>query len=139
MIHHAAYSFCEGYGIADTGLRDSPLKLSIVVSSDGVYIPPKPAMRLHRYQCYLLRFLNYYVGSTDNSRRGNTARTIKITYDNQQWVYIKEFYCKSSMIWPFEGRLGTILMDDIKCTHDMHKMLCSSCYTMTTEAGGSAL
>ena len=49
MIHHAVYSICEGYGLADTVLRDYPLQLSIVVSLDGVHIPPTPAMRLHQY------------------------------------------------------------------------------------------
>jgi len=38
-----------GYGLADTGIHDNPLQLSIVVSSDSVYISPTSAMRLHQY------------------------------------------------------------------------------------------
>ena len=45
MIHRAAYSICEGYGLADTVLRDYLLQISIVVSLDGVHIPPTPAIR----------------------------------------------------------------------------------------------
>ena len=52
---------------------------------------------------------------------------------------IKEFYCKSCMIWSFEGRLGTILMDDIKCTHICTKCyVASSSYTNDDGAGGGA-
>ena len=90
-----------GYGLADTGMHDTPLQLSIVVSSDSVYISPTSAMRLHQYQCYLLRLLNYYVGSTDNSRRNKGSSTADITHNNQLGIYMNGFYLISSMIWPY--------------------------------------
>ena len=85
-----------GYGLADTGIHDNPLQLSIVVSSDSVYISPTSAMRLHQYQCYLLRFLNYYVGSTDNSRRNKRVVVQQILHTTINLGYMNGY-----MIWPY--------------------------------------
>lgn len=90
-----------GYGLADTGIHDNPLQISIIVSSDSVYISPTSAMRLHQYQCYLLRFLNYYVGSTDNSRRNKRVVVQQILHTTINLGYMNGLYLISSMIWPY--------------------------------------